>query len=164
MEELKVNNKRVRDNSEEPDSEVDSPEVKRLRENLLNSFDDDTEFCTTSRDLDSFMKIFEEEITPSTEVVDLTLKSGPDLGYLLEASDDELGLPPTNELDRVQSDSAELGCELWEIPSYVSFGFGYGETDNHEGWNGELVSVDGLFDYSDLGFGSGDLAWRLPAQ
>ncbi|CAA2934694.1 Hypothetical predicted protein [Olea europaea subsp. europaea] len=59
--------------------------------------DDESELYTTSQDLDSFMKSFEEEIrgSPSSKV---DLKSGSkesqlDLGYLLEALDDETGLP-----------------------------------------------------------------------
>ncbi|KAI3453020.1 hypothetical protein Pfo_009683, partial [Paulownia fortunei] len=166
MEDLKVK-KRGRDDSEEPELDIDSPEVKRLRENLLDGLDDDAEFCTTSQDLDSFMKSFEEEITASPSaaggeaalVVDLTSDSGesrPDLGYLLEASDDELGLPPTasspgglenvlrTELVRVESDSSELGSEFWEIPSYDSFGFGFVESEaNYNGGNGEYVALDG---------------------
>lgn len=191
MEDLKVK-KRARDDSEEPELDFDSPEVKRLRENLLDSLDDDSEFCTTSQDLDSFMKSFEEEITASpsaaaggeaAQVVDLTSGSGesrPDLGFLLEASDDELGLPPTasspggleseirSELVRVESDSSEIGSEFWEMPGYDSFGFGFGESEtSYDGGNGEYVALDGLFDYSDMGFGSSDFAWRsetLPAQ
>ncbi|GFQ08333.1 hypothetical protein PHJA_002977300 [Phtheirospermum japonicum] len=134
-------------------------------------------FARRVRDLDSFMKSFEEEITasPSAGFGGDYGESRPDLGYLLEASDDELGLPPPtsspvglgselrDELDRVESGSSELGGEFWEIPSYDSFGFGFGETN----YNGEYVPLDGFFDYSDLGFGSGDFAHRpetLPAQ
>ncbi|KAL2509653.1 hypothetical protein Fot_33300 [Forsythia ovata] len=186
MEELK-NNKRLRDGSEETESEIDFPEVKRLREDLLESLDDETDFCPTSQDLDSFMKSFEEEITASPkveEVVDLTSDSGesqPELGYLLEASDDELGLPPSsgspsgvenkqkNELVRVESDSSELSSEFsWldgEIPSFDSFEFGFVDAENY---SGEYVALDGLFDNSDTGFGSNDFGWRpetsLPAQ
>ncbi|KAK6134069.1 hypothetical protein DH2020_032166 [Rehmannia glutinosa] len=187
MEEIKVVKKRVRDESEGTESDIDSPEVKRLRENLLDSLDDDPEFCTSNQDLDSFMRSFEEEITASpsaagggeAEVVDLTSDSGdsqPDLGYLLGASDDELGIPPPmsspggletelrTEPVRVESGSSEFGGEFWEIPSYDSFGYGFGETDNY---NGEYVALDGLFDYSDLGLGSSEYEWRpetLPAQ
>ncbi|KAK4423582.1 hypothetical protein Salat_1941000 [Sesamum alatum] len=187
MEDLKVK-KRGRDETEEPESEIDSPEVKRLRENLLDSLDDDAEFCTASQDLDSFMKSFEEEITASpssaaaeaAETAVVCGESRPDLGYLLEASDDELGLPPTAsspggveselraELVRVESDSSDLGSEFWEIPSYDPFGLGCGETEpDYNGGSGEYVALDGLFDYSDMGFGSGDFPWRpetLPAQ
>lgn len=191
MEELK-SKRRLREETEEIESEIDFPEVKRLREDLLETLDDETDFCPTSQDLDSFMKSFEEEITASPkveveEVVDLTSDSGesqPELGYLLEASDDELGLPPSstspsgveneqrNELLQVESDSSELSSEFsWfygEIPSFDSFEFGFVDTENYNGNNGEYVALDGLFDNSDLGFGSNDFAWipetSLPAQ
>lgn len=182
-----VNRKRVRGEPEEAEPEIDSPEVKRLREDLLDGFDDDSEFCTSTQDLDSFMKSFEEEITASPAathgdggaedvVTDLASDSGDsrlDLGYLLEASDDELGIPPptaspanelTTELATVESDSSEFGAEFWEVPGYDTYGFGFGEVDNNIG---EYLALDGLFDYSDLGFGSGDVSWRpetLPAQ
>jgi len=195
MEELS-NKKRARDNSDE--SESDSPEVKRLREDLLGNLDDSSDLCTTTQDLDSFMKSFEEEISspptppPAASVVDLTSDSGesrPVLGYLLEASDDELGLPPSTtespsavtELDRVPSDASVELSELFrfdddQIPSYDSFEFGI--AGDGVGFNGGLsngeyadVAFDGLFEYSDLGYGSYDTEdvplWRpetTPAQ
>ncbi|KAL2234985.1 uncharacterized protein LOC105161068 [Sesamum indicum] len=183
MEDMKLSKKRVRDEAEESESDIDSPEVKRLRENLLDSLDDDAEFCTSTQDLDSFMKSFQEEIAASTSAgdggaVDVGADRGesrPELGYLLEASDDELGLPPPTsspggmkneltELDRFESDASEFGREFWEFSGYESFGLGLGAADNA---NSEYVALDGLFDYADLGVGSGDLAWRpetLPAQ
>ncbi|KAG6398939.1 hypothetical protein SASPL_140411 [Salvia splendens] len=172
--------KRGRCESKEAELEIYSPEVKRLRENLLDGFDDEVEFCAAAQDLDLFIKSFEEEIIASpsavggeaVELVDLTSDSGdsrPDLGYLLEASDDELGLPPTassssslegdgvTELVHVESDSSELGSEFWEVPGYDSFELGLGESESNYGsGNGEYVAIDGLFDYSDLGFGSGE--------
>lgn len=179
MEIVKEVRKRVRD-----DSEADSPEVKRLREDLLDGLDDESEFCTSTQDLDSFMKSFEEEILASPagaedRVIDLVSGSGesrPDLGYLFEASDDELGIPPPtaspvgagNELRTefvtVESDSSEFGGEFWDVPGYDTYGFGLGEAENY---SGEYVALDGLFDYSDMGIGSGDVSWRtetLPAQ
>ncbi|XP_059655523.1 uncharacterized protein LOC132302631 [Cornus florida] len=179
--------KRVRDEWDE--SELDSAEVKRLRDDLLNL--DDSDLGTSSPDLDSFMKSFEEEISvspaPPANVVDLTSDAGdsqPELGYLLEASDDELGLPPSTassseaenneetELVRVPTDSTGLG-ELWgfddEIPSYDSFGLGIVGGDSYIN-NGEYVALDGLFVHSDQLFGSSeypDGSWwseTLPAQ
>ena len=176
------NKKRVRDDS--PDSESDSAEVKRLRENLLD-FLDDSDSVPTIQDLDSVMKSFEEEISP-VPVVDLTSESGesqPDLGYLLEASDDELGLLPSGnssseevkkdvetELIRVSSDSSGIG-EFWgfedQIPSYDSFELGAGDGYNN---TSEYVEFNGLFEYSDVYFDSSDFSdptWRhetLPAQ
>ncbi|KAL6529234.1 hypothetical protein OROGR_014857 [Orobanche gracilis] len=183
-EEMKIVKKRVRDENESP-PELDnvSPEVKRWRENLLNSLDDDPDICASNQDLDSFMKSFEEEIAASpsgrggggSEVaaVDLASDSGesrPDLGYLLEASDDELGIPPPkaseskDEVVRVEPDSFEFGGEFLEMPGYDAFGSGFEQSDNY---NGVYEALDGLFDYSDLGIGSGECPWRpetLPAQ
>ncbi|XP_059454238.1 uncharacterized protein LOC132184573 [Corylus avellana] len=180
--------KRVRGDSDEF-SESDSPEVKRLREDLLG-FLDDTEADPTIQDLDSVMKSFEEEIAQActsspVPVVDLTLDSGesqPELGYLLEASDDELGLPPSgNSLDEdVKNSESELGRdssysygigELWgfedQLPSYYSFEFGAGNGYDN---TSEYVAFDGLFEHSDVYFDSSDVSdpsWRhetLPAQ
>lgn len=186
MEIVKEVRKRVRDDSD-GDSEIDSPEVKRLREDLLDGLDDESELCTSTQDLDSFMKSFEDEISASPAgdagaedgVIDLVSDSGesrPDLGYLFEASDDELGIPPPTaspvgagselrtEFVTAESDSSEFGGEFWDVPGYDSYGFGFGEA---EGYSGEYVALDGLFDYSDMGFGSGDVSRRtetLPAQ
>ncbi|XP_010319422.2 uncharacterized protein [Solanum lycopersicum] len=185
MESMMSRKKRVRVESEE--SEYNSPEVKKLKENLLYDLtddDDSSEFCTTSHDFDSFMKSFEEEITASpspakvmeTEAVDLTAdsdESQPELGYLLEASDDELGLPPATaegsesvvELIGVSPDS------IWEveerIPNYDSFELGIADLVDFNTGVCEYVALDGLFDHSDLGFGSPDFLWRpetLPAN
>ncbi|KAG6412927.1 hypothetical protein SASPL_125622 [Salvia splendens] len=179
--------KRFREDLDEAESDIDSPAVKRLREDLLDGVDDDSDFSTSTQDLDSFMKSFEEEITASpasgliagaanSGVIDLATHPGDsqqDLGYLLEASDDELGIPPptaspvnelSTELVTVESDSSELRDEFWEAPGYDTFGFGFGQVENS---NGDYVALDGLFDYSDMGFGSGDVSWRpetLPAQ
>ncbi|KAK4357593.1 hypothetical protein RND71_023203 [Anisodus tanguticus] len=165
--------KRGRDDSSE--LEINSPEVKRLREDLLDDLYASVEFSTPSHDLDSFMKSFEEEITilPSpSATAGVSSESGesqPELGYLLEASDDELGLPPPTgaetELVRVVTESTGLSNEFW--PSYDSFDLGIVESDHYSGNFGEYVGLDGLFDHSDLSFGSGDFLWRpetLPAQ
>ncbi|OIS95784.1 PREDICTED: uncharacterized protein LOC109235254 [Nicotiana attenuata] len=170
--------KRVRDNSAE--LEINSPEVKRLREDLLDDLYDPSEFCSSSHDLDSFMKSFEDEITsPEPAMAGVWSESGesqPELGYLLEASDDELGLPPPTEseteLSRVCTESAEIRNELLgfdgEIPGYDPFDLGIVESDQYSAnVIGEYVVLDGLFDHSELGFGSGDFLWRpetLPAQ
>ncbi|KAL5553188.1 hypothetical protein UlMin_040589 [Ulmus minor] len=176
--------KRVRDDSF--DSYVDSLQVKRLREDILD-FLDDSDPDPSNQDLASVMKSLEDEISAPAPapvpVVDLTSDSGesqPDLGYLLGASDDELGLPPSSgeeetkfgetELVRVSSDSSGIG-ELWgfdeQIPSYGSFELGNGDSYNN---SNDYVAFDGLFDYSDVYFDSADcsdFSWRsetLPAQ
>ncbi|XP_043715226.1 uncharacterized protein LOC122663675 [Telopea speciosissima] len=197
-------NKRVRYDSE--DSEFDSPEAKRIRENLLDILDDAdlvVDRNQTNQDLASVMKSFEEEISNSTsllqpESVTLTPTSlsdsggsQPDLGYLLEASDDELGLPPNFSSSSGEEEKNEGDCDgegnddllhvasetvgmdqIWgfddEIQGYESMGFGIGGGEEEN--NGGFVALEGLFDYSDVISGNGsdfsDLSWRpesLPA-
>lgn len=164
--------KRCRSDSDE--SGIDSVEAKRILLDIL----DDSDAYTASQDLDSFMKSFQDEISPAPEVVTDSGESQPELGFLFEASDDELGLPPS-EKTRDLAESVELS-ELWgldeQITSYDSFEYeyGYGDVDvvsnnyyNNNNNGGEYVALDGLFDHTDLGFGSSDLLWRpetLPAQ
>nr|VDD26075.1 unnamed protein product [Brassica oleracea] len=68
---------------------LDSPDVKRLRDDLFDDSGHDSEI----QDLDSLMKSFEDELS-STTTEQGSGETLPDLGYLFEASDDELGLPP----------------------------------------------------------------------
>ncbi|XP_073057646.1 uncharacterized protein [Primulina eburnea] len=169
MEDSKMK-KRPRDESEEDSfqAEIDSPEVKKLRENLLE--DDEADCCAEVEDLDFYMRSFEEEIRSSPASLDVTSDPGdkqPVLGYLLEASDDELGLPPTTssspdveaQLVRAESEMSELGGETWgfegEIPGYDQLMLGIGEA---EGCGDEFAVLDRLFELSD--FASGDLAWK----
>lgn len=85
-----------------------SPEAKQIREDIVGILDEQetlTDRLPEVQYLDSVMKSLEEEIVhPSTHPAQQTFLdlmssySGdpqPDLGYLLEALDDELGLPPT---------------------------------------------------------------------
>lgn len=168
--------KRVRDESY--DAVLDSPEVKRLRDDLFDVFDDsDPE--PVSQDLDSVMKSFEDELSSTVTTSQVPGETQPDLGYLLEASDDELGLPPppplispvpvakeaetVADLLRASSDSSGID-ELWgfedHVSDYGSLDFGFGVGDD--------VAVEGLFEYSDDCFDSGDMfSWRaesLPAE
>ncbi|KAJ8760760.1 hypothetical protein K2173_018720 [Erythroxylum novogranatense] len=161
------NKKRVRDDPDE--LRLNSPEVKRIKD--LMGVVDDSDPDPASQDLDSVMKSFEEEISASTALpvprVDLTSESGeskPALVHLLEASDDELGLPPTTSLNsssevskneltdllRVDSsESVEMGG-LWgfedQIPSYDSFGLAVVEPYD----TSYVAFDDGLFEYSNV--------------
>ncbi|CAI8583923.1 unnamed protein product [Vicia faba] len=176
--------KRLRNDSSE--SEVESSEVKRLRDDLLE-FLNDSDPAPSSQDLDSVMKSLQEEISASSSstTIRVTSDSGEShaqIGYLLEASDDELGLPPPGypsvheivheekkdetDLARVLSDSSGIG-ELWEfenqIPSYDSFDLGNGFG------NFGYDSFDGIFNHSDVYYDSNEFSdsWRhgtLPAQ
>lgn len=165
--------KRGRDDS--ADSDRDSAEVKRLRDDLLGFLDDSEPADESTQDLDSFMKSFQAEITPCpAKVIDLTSDSGesqPDLGYLFEASDDDLGIPPSDGISdvvesvRAESDSSRIGG-FWGIEEEQGLGFGsYGGFGAGEEFpNGdEFVGFDGLFGYSDVYFDSSDysdLSWR----
>ncbi|XP_077210890.1 uncharacterized protein LOC143846344 [Tasmannia lanceolata] len=158
------NNKRVRDDSDE------SPESKRLRANLLDFLDDSDAPGDRNPALASVIRSFEEEIhslvdndtlpapLPSLEFESFE-SSLPDLGYLLEASDDDLGLPPTisgsDENDKEgDSDIFHVSPNLigfdqmfWgfedEIPSYDALEFGIPEDGN--GNEDTFVLFEGLF-------------------
>ncbi|KAI4373286.1 hypothetical protein MLD38_011425 [Melastoma candidum] len=189
--------KRTREQDDPADSfdPVEAAEVKRLRDDLLGILDD-ADLDPGTQDLDSLVRSFQEEISSSSstsasaatvasssdeeptvvEVVDLTSESG-ELGFLLGASDDDLGLPPRARYDDVIGDAwdgeAELagvpydyavGGELWGLEGYVDgfvegLGFGsgapYGSYDGDEGY--EYVAYDGgLFDYSEVRFDTSD--------
>lgn len=158
---------------------TDSPEVNRIRDDLLDILDD-TDANPSIQELDSFIKSFEEEILHPP-----TAESQPDLGFLLGASDDELGLPPTfstsgeGEDGRVEdfhfpSDVVvglpEISRFEDEIPNYDPYGFGFvGEPEINHNQNAEFVTLGGLFDHSDDGSEPADYSeflWRpesLPA-
>ncbi|TMW88639.1 hypothetical protein EJD97_018291 [Solanum chilense] len=92
--------KRVHTVTESNRVNSDSTEVKQIREEILDILDEQeiiTDRLQEVEDLDSVIKSFEEEIVhPSIQQTNLdSVDSQPDLGYLLEASDNELGLPPT---------------------------------------------------------------------
>ncbi|PKI31483.1 uncharacterized protein LOC116189120 [Punica granatum] len=172
------------------ESDLDSPEVKRIQDDLLNILDDSD--GTADRDpaiqgLDSVIRSFEEEIlVPAQPPVALDRADAQtELGYLLEASDDELGLPPSfGPLeDERKSEAAEapatsgfgfndsLGFDD-ELPNYDSFELGMcggpevGSHNNHEN-DGQFVTLGGLFDFTDDGGDGSELLWRpesLPAM
>ncbi|CAL0300284.1 unnamed protein product [Lupinus luteus] len=169
--------KRARDDSSE--SWLDLSESKRLRDDLLEFFDE-ADLIPSTEDLDSIMKSLQDEISasPSPAPINVTSNSGesqPHIGYLLEASDDELGIPPPGdssvkdgkkedaELFRVSSDSSGFG-ELWQFEDHVTrydsfdMGNGFGYMNN----NTDYVAFDGLFDHSDLYYDSAEFSesWR----
>ncbi|KAI4369000.1 hypothetical protein MLD38_017495 [Melastoma candidum] len=178
---------REQDDSVDP---VEAAEVKRLRDDLLGILDD-ADLDPGTQDLDSLVRSFQEEISSSSstsaaavaseeepavvEVVDLTSESG-ELVYLLGASDDDLGLPPSiryDVIDDVWDREAELagvpydypvGGEFWGFEGHVdgfgeALGFGSGASyDSYDGDEGyEYVAYDGgLFDYSEVRFDTSD--------
>ncbi|PWA43953.1 hypothetical protein CTI12_AA530710 [Artemisia annua] len=131
----------------------------------VNQKQDSDELNSVSQDLDSFIKSFEEEIShppENTTSGDRSSESGesrPEIEFLLEASDDELGLPPTESVVNEWVGLSELN---W-YDSFENDGFEYGDlngggfgvSDCNNNCEGEYEVLDGLFDYTDLG---------LPAQ
>lgn len=179
------------------EADADTPEVKRIQDDLLDILDDSdggADRDAAIQGLDSVIKSFEEEILEparSPAALDLALdvaEGQTELGYLLEASDDELGLPPSfgsSEEDR-KSEATEppvaftgafeyndsLGFES-ELPDYDGFEFGMCGgpdvgSDNHDS-DGQFVTLGRLFDNAGDGRDGGDASeylWRpesLPA-
>ncbi|TXG74517.1 hypothetical protein ES288_1Z037800v1 [Gossypium darwinii] len=85
------------------DGEDNLPETRHIPEELLNILDDSDPVSGPDpaiQGLDSVIRSFEEEILIPEQVAlpETVLDSGesrPELGFLFEASDDELGLPPS---------------------------------------------------------------------
>ncbi|MQM08255.1 hypothetical protein Taro_041110 [Colocasia esculenta] len=198
------NAKRVRDESGE------SPESKRFRAadlillDILEDVDsaDRNLAALAAGDLAVVLKSFEEEITalsphrsqepqqqvknkapqppPSTSTSDSDGLRQSDLDYLLEASDDELGLPPTSPpSDEREVTEDDLGNEatqgfgqIWglddEIPNYYeAMGFeGFGQADDKSPAVGtDGVAFDGgLFEYPGAPDFPPDCLWRPESQ
>ncbi|CAK9147733.1 unnamed protein product [Ilex paraguariensis] len=166
LEELEINSAESTDLNS-GDSQLDSTETERVRSDILDILDDDPDNDPEIQDLDTFIKSFEEEILHPTPLPPASEsgESQPELGYLLEASDDELGLPPavspSGEHPQNETSSSEtavpkdvglanmLGFEDG-LQNYDSFVFGIGEGTEGNNENGEFVTLDGLFDYADF--------------
>ncbi|KAI4341498.1 hypothetical protein MLD38_026215 [Melastoma candidum] len=159
---------------EDSASLVCSPEVKLIQEDLLDILDDSdagSDRDPAIHDLDSVIKSFEEEIIvpvqhPTPFDPDLTPNVAlNELGYLLEASDDELGLPPSFANSGDENSNPDIQ-ELRDITSTAAFSLPFdGELPNYDvfdlgpeinvnlggrdGGNEEFVMVGGLFDFAD---------------
>ncbi|CAL0313847.1 unnamed protein product [Lupinus luteus] len=152
------------------ESALNSPVVSEFQDDFLNMFD---EAVNETEGFDFVIKSFEEEIlTPSSGFEPFSAEFKPNLVYLLEASDDELGLPPTvTEERRVEiAEPGSVGPERFDSTGFLgleddvrslsdeAFGFGKGVVyDGYYGENGgSYVTVDGLFDYSE----TTEILWR----
>lgn len=176
------------DSAKHPRVETDSSESHRVESdefrvdpdllNMLNDAENVTERDPTVQvhGLDSVIKSFEEEIfapapnpnlAPEPEPEDFK----PNLGYLLEASDDELGLPPTvvpsEDAKKDEStESGRVGPEGVDLTGFLGFeddirnyeGFGLMGYDDVEDNGGGYVTIDGLFDHAEPG--AADILWR----
>ncbi|XP_058757773.1 uncharacterized protein LOC131631027 [Vicia villosa] len=161
------------------ESETDSYEVNDMTDEILNILDETDNVperettVTAVQGLDSVIKSFEDEIfAPGhNNQAPESSEFNPNLGYLLEASDDELGLPPTlvqteenvlpeiNDSGRVGPDGVDLSGFYWfeeEFRNNEGFGLmGYDTTVGDEN-DGGYVTIDGLFDYGE----PSDFLWR----
>ena len=96
---------------------------------MLNDAENVTERDPTMQGLDSVIKSFEEEILsplPNPNLASEAEVFNPNLGYLLEASDDELGLPPTvapseDVLKPETVDSDRVGPEGMDLTGFLGF-------------------------------------------
>uniref|UniRef100_J3KW38 Uncharacterized protein n=1 Tax=Oryza brachyantha TaxID=4533 RepID=J3KW38_ORYBR len=119
------NTKRARDAAED-----EAEAAKRLRpEDLLDMLDDDTDAQGAAGDLASVMRSFEEEIAAG-DVSDAVAPTQPELGFLLEASDDELGLPPATASSSEEEagagepeDAIGFGGQIWGFEDEMGGGY-----------------------------------------
>lgn len=161
------------------DSGVRSPVVMRIQDELLDIFDD-SEPDPAIQGLDSVIRSFEEEIlvpdpAPPPVMTSVSGESRPELGYLLEASDDELGLPPSfssgGEEQKIETVGLEETVGPGPGPGPVTLddmGLGFDELPNFDPYKVEpdnMVANDfitlggGLFE----SYEAGDLSeflWR----
>lgn len=151
----------------------DSLGATEIQDDLLNILDDTENVA--EHDLDFVIKSFEQEILAPAPNANPAPESGElplNLGYLLEASDDELGLPPTpasgEEREAQISESGRVGQKEVDLSGFMGF-----EDDNHisefgsigfrsecsteeDNGGGDFVMLDGLFDHSE----PTDILWR----
>ncbi|KAJ8479489.1 hypothetical protein OPV22_023216 [Ensete ventricosum] len=149
MEEFVEHKRRRRE--EEGFPEISWRAAKRLRDDLLL---DDDDAGAGEQELASVMKSLEEEISlPSPlppQSQDAVWIDQPVLGYLCEASDDELGLPPPPSVPSSSEDGrkapemeattlAAEGC----VPEAVGFGqmWGFDDEFSGYGWPEEVFGI-----------------------
>uniref|UniRef100_A0A0A9FFI0 Uncharacterized protein n=1 Tax=Arundo donax TaxID=35708 RepID=A0A0A9FFI0_ARUDO len=175
--------KRAREAADLAGGEGALPETdaKRMRpEDLLDMLDDDTD-AAAAGDLASVMRSLEEEIASFDDEAtagELTAPPQPELGFLLEASDDELGLPPAGASSSEEAGAGEpevaVGLEeqIWGFEDEIAGGFGgYGGSSPEAaaaiaaaaaaGWDDEGFYA-GLFTFADEASGPSDLAALRP--
>ncbi|KAG0500121.1 hypothetical protein HPP92_000193 [Vanilla planifolia] len=166
-------------NKRERDEAGELPEEKRSRlEQLLEVLDDFAD-AGGEEDIASVMRSLEEEIGLPVEAEETALLEEmllpTDLGYLLEASDDDLGLPPTVPSSEGGRDEEEPGFgRIWgwadEMPG-CDDGMGFAAYGIEEVGSMVVDVDDGLFEYSGMVYASADaelveVSWRqetLPA-
>ncbi|KAI5004118.1 hypothetical protein ZWY2020_031361 [Hordeum vulgare] len=155
--------------------DLEGPEAeaaKRMRpEDLLDLLDDDTD-AAAAGDLASVMRSLEKEICAG----DLAPPQ-PELGFLLEASDDELGLPPAAGASSSSDDTggwepeepaAVFGDQIWGFEDEIDGAYAFGGIASSPEaaaaaaaaaaeWGDDGFDA-GLFGFGDESFGPSDLA------
>ncbi|KEH27043.1 hypothetical protein MtrunA17_Chr6g0484631 [Medicago truncatula] len=179
--ETKTETQLTRVDSSESSQVFDSDEIFNILDDENNAHERDSE-PDSVMGLDSVIKSFEEEIfAPGTEPgltepepvqVDLVQMTGSgememNLGYLFEASDDELGLPPTvtepglNEPGSDEPDKVDLTGFVGfddDFTGFDGFGYGTGLLSESDGGAEDFVTGDGLFEYGEPA--AADVLWR----
>ncbi|KAM3198090.1 hypothetical protein ACQJBY_073283 [Aegilops geniculata] len=166
-------NKRAREADLDAASSAEAEAAKRMRpEDLLDLLDDDAD-AAAAGDLASVMRSLEEEICAG----DLAPPQ-PELGFLLEASDDELGLPPAAGASSTSSDDAGgwepeepagvFGEQIWGFEDEIDGAYAFGGVASSPEaaaaaaaaaaeWGDDGFDA-GLFGFGDESFGPSDLA------
>lgn len=151
------------------------PDAKRLRDHILDVLnDDDDREPAAGPELVTVMKSLADEIdllpAADPELASGPVGSLPDLGYLLGASDDELGLPPTLSDNGGGKSGKQSGGHVGVEAESIKFDDLWAFEDGGDG-GGENQPVredagvfDAQFDYSD-GFCDplsefADVPWR----
>ncbi|CAL4957927.1 unnamed protein product [Urochloa decumbens] len=153
----------------------EAADAKRLRpEDLLDMLDDDTD-AAAAGDLASVMRSLEEEIASfdeATAAAAAPTTQQPELGFLLEASDDELGLPPAGASSSSEDAgfaaedadaAAGLDGQIWGFEDEMDGGFG-GYSPEAAAARAAAAAWDddgfdaGLFAFGDDACGPSDLA------
>ncbi|KAG6589552.1 hypothetical protein SDJN03_14975, partial [Cucurbita argyrosperma subsp. sororia] len=147
-------------------SGLDSFQANLIQDDLLKILDDVDAYIDREleiQDLDSVIRSFEKEIQVPVPSVQ------PELGFLLEASDDELGLPPAGEKEETEAVNfaAEflgsggmkgiLGLEDETVPNYCWLENLRSENEWNREEEEEVVVLGGLFDHTDV---ATELAYR----
>uniref|UniRef100_A0A453DTG7 Uncharacterized protein n=2 Tax=Aegilops tauschii subsp. strangulata TaxID=200361 RepID=A0A453DTG7_AEGTS len=165
------NNKRARDADVEVGSSAEAEAAKRMRpEDLLDLLADDTD-AAAAGDLASVMRSLEEEIC-----ADELTPPQPELGFLLEASDDELGLPPAAGASSSSDDAGGwepeepaglFGEQIWGFEDEIDGAYAFGGVAYSPEaavaaaaaaaeWGDDGFDA-GLFGFGDESFGPSDL-------
>ncbi|PUZ57871.1 hypothetical protein GQ55_5G464000 [Panicum hallii var. hallii] len=149
-------------------------DAKRLRpEDLLDLLDDDAD-AAAAGDLASVMRSLEEEIGSFDEAGAEAVAPPahqPELGFLLEASDDELGLPPAGASSSEEEAGAAGGPDvpagfdgqIWGFEDEIDGGFGGYSPEAAAAaaaaaaWDDDGFDA-GLFAFGDDACGPSDLA------